>query len=122
MNEFIRDLQRRTSDNINANDTAFYGEYGANEEDRSLPPIGPAFNDSPRGIYDDPEAIHYAQPLEYGQLGNMERDSNHNYSVKNILLEQNAILSNIIIAYRKIAKFFLNLLFVLGSDLKYARK
>ena len=122
MNEFIRDLQSRTSDNINANDTAFYGEYAANDEDRSLPPIGPAFNDSPHGTYDDPEAIHYAQPLAHGQLGNMERDSNHNYSVKNILLEQNAILSNIIIAYRKIAKFLLNLLFVLGSDLKYARK
>ena len=105
MNEFIRDLQRRTSDNINANDTAFYGEYGANEEDRSLPPIGPAFNDSPHGIYDDPEAIHYAQPLEHGQLGNMERDSNHNYSVKNILLEQNAILSNIIMLIGRLLSF-----------------
>ena len=86
LNEFIRDLQRRTSDNINGNDKALYGDYADNAEDQSLPPIGHALNGSHHGIYDDPEAIHYTQPLEHGQMGNVHRDSNHNYSVKNILL------------------------------------
>ena len=81
LTQFIGELDRRNAGSMQANDPYYKSKYGENEEDISLPPLGPAFNGKEQGIYDDPEAIQYALPMVHGTKENIEPTNNHNYSV-----------------------------------------
>ena len=53
--------------------------YDDDDDEMSLPPLGPAFNE--QYIYDDPEANQYALPLVNKPTGNNDIIGNNNYAV-----------------------------------------
>ena len=53
--------------------------YDDDDDEISLPPLGPAFNE--QYIYDDPEANQYALPLVNKPTGNNDIIGNNNYAV-----------------------------------------
>ena len=79
LKQYIREIDRRNSASIRANDPTYRGD----EEDLSLPPLGPAFNQNEPGIYDDPEAIQYAIPMVNAHQKDDFNNGNNNYSVSN---------------------------------------
>ena len=79
LKQYIREIERRNSASIRANDPSYRGD----EEDLSLPPLGPAFNQNEPGIYDDPEAIQYAIPMVNAHQKDTFNNGNNNYAVSN---------------------------------------
>ena len=79
LKQFIHELKRRNIANLRDNDP----NYHANEDDLSLPPLGPAFTQNDPGIYDDPEAIQYAIPMVHERQDNSNSNENINYAVRN---------------------------------------
>ena len=82
LTQFISELERRSSVNRKINDPNYPPNvYGDNDEDLSLPPLGPAFNGNEQCLYDDPEAIQYALPMVNERVDNVDNSNNHNYAV-----------------------------------------
>ena len=79
LKQFIQELERRNISNLRAKDP----NYHTNEDDLSLPPLGPAFTQNDQGIYDDPEAIQYAIPMVHERQENSNSNGNNNYAVRN---------------------------------------
>ena len=79
LKQFIQELERRNISNLSAKDP----NYHTNEDDLSLPPLGPAFTQNNQGIYDDPEAIQYAIPMVHERPENSNSNGNNNYAVRN---------------------------------------
>ena len=78
LKQYIREIERRNSASRRANDPTYRGD----EEDLSLPPLGPAFTQNEPGIYDDPEAIQYAIPMVNELQESDINNGNNNYAVR----------------------------------------
>ena len=78
LKKFLHEIERRNSASLRANDPNYHG----NDEDLSLPPLGPAFSHNNPGIYDDPEAIQYAIPMINKVQENDINNGNNNYAVR----------------------------------------
>ena len=82
LKQFIYELERRNAASLKANDPNYHHVYGDEDDDEmSLPPLGPAFNGNEQCIYDDPEAIQYALPIVHQTIERNDMPSNHNYAV-----------------------------------------
>lgn len=79
LKQFIYELERRNAASLKANDPNYHHLY--DDDEMSLPPLGPAFNGNEQCIYDDPEANQYALPLVNKTIGNNDVASNNNYAV-----------------------------------------
>ena len=77
LKKFLNEIERRNSASLRVNDP----NYHVNDEDLSLPPLGPAFSQNNPGIYDDPEAIQYAMPMVNQLQENDINNGNNGYSV-----------------------------------------